>query len=52
MLAQASLEPAIYDSKSVVLTTTPPGSSLYFSDKTIIDFMYIRADSALTWSLM
>ena len=52
MVAQASHEPAISVSKAVVLTNTPPGRSLYLSDKTIIEFMYIRADSALTWSLM
>ena len=40
------------DYEVVVLTITPPGITLSMYDKTIIDFIYTRADSALGWSLM
>ena len=46
------IEPGPAGWKAAMLTTTPPGISLYWSDKSKIDFMYIRADSALTRSLM
>ena len=46
------IEPGLAGWKAAMLTTTPPGISLYWSDKSKIDFMYIRADSALTRSLM
>ena len=42
------IEPGPAGWKAAMLTTTP----LYWSDKSKINFMYIRADSALTWSLM
>ena len=35
------------ESEFVVLTTTPPGISLYLGDKTESYYMYTRADSAL-----
>ena len=37
------------DYEVVVLTITPPGITLSKYDKTIIDFIYTRADSALGW---
>ena len=40
------------DYEVVVLTISPPGIKLVMYDKTIIDFIYTRADSALGWSLM
>ena len=42
------IEPGPTEWKAAMLTTTPPGISLYWRDKSKIDFMYIRADSALT----
>ena len=35
--------------KSIVLTTTPPGTSISKYDKTIIHSIYTRVDSALGW---
>ena len=37
--------------KIVVLTVTPPGTSLSMYDKPVIDSIYTRADSALGRSL-
>ena len=51
MEAQDSPELAIY-SPSVVLTNTPPETSLSFNDKNKLCFIYTRADSALGWFLM
>ena len=46
------IEPGTAGWKAAMLTPTPPEISLFWSDKSKIDFIYIRADSALTRSLM
>ena len=43
------IEPGLAGWKAAMLTTTPPGILLHYGDKSKIDFMYMRADSALTW---
>ena len=52
VLPRQGIEPGPAGWKAAMLTTTPPGILLDRSDKSKIDFMYIRADSALTRSLM
>ena len=43
------IEPGFVGWKAAMLTTTPPGILLHKGDKSKIDFVYMRADSALTW---
>ena len=43
------IEPGPAGWKAAMLTTTPPVILLNLGDKSNIDFMYMRADSALTW---